>query len=56
MLITLIFYGSEHIRKQAHTCVIAYGTMGYKDFRGACAMLIGSKIPQIVPNLYLVES
>ena len=44
MLITLIFYGSDHIVWLVKTSVTINGSMGYKDSYGFMRMLIGSKI------------
>ena len=44
MLITLIFYGSEHIGQWVKSGVIICGTICYKDYFGFMGMLIGSKI------------
>ena len=58
MLITLIFYGSEHIGQGVKISVTINGSVGYKCIYGFGDMLIGSEIPQIGmgPNLHLVES
>ena len=58
MLITLIFYGSEHIGQWVKISVTINGSVGYKCICGFGDMLIGSEIPQIGngPNLHLVES
>ena len=58
MLITLIFYGSEHIGQWVKISVTINGSVGYKWICGFGDMLIGSEIPQIGmgPNLHLVES
>ena len=44
MLITLIFYGSEHIGQRVKSSVTISDTIGYKDYCGFMGMLIGSKI------------
>ncbi len=44
MLITLIFYGSEHIGQQVKVSVTINDSIDYKDFCGFMGMLIGSKI------------
>ena len=58
MLITLIFYGSEHIGQGVKISVTINGSVCYKCICGFGDMLIGSEIPQIGmgPNLHLVES
>jgi hypothetical protein len=58
MLITLIFYGSEHIGQRVKISVTINGSVGYKRTCSFGDMLIGSEIPQIGmgPNLHLVES
>ena len=58
MLITLIFYGSEHIGQGVKISVTINGSVSYKCICGFGDMLIGSEIPQIGmgPNLHLVES
>ena len=58
MLITLIFYGSEHIGQWVKISVTINGSVGYKCICSFGDMLIGSEIPQIGmgPNLHLVES
>ena len=47
MLITLIFYGSEHIGQGVKISVTINGSVGYKCICGFGDMLIGSEIPQI---------
>ena len=44
MLITLIFYGSEHIGQRVKTSVTINGSIGYMDSCDFMKMLIGSKI------------
>lgn len=44
MLITLIFYGSEHIGQQVKVSVTFNESIDYKDLCGLIGMLIGSKI------------
>ena len=44
MLITLIFYGSEHIGQCVKISAIINDSIDYKDFCGFMEMLIGSKI------------
>ena len=44
MLITLIFYGSEHIGQRVKSSVTICDTIGYKDYCGFMGMLIGSKL------------
>ena len=58
MLITLFFYGSEHIGQRVKISVTINGSVGYKCIYSLGNMLIGSEIPQIGmgPNLHLVES
>ena len=58
MLITLIFYGSEHIGQRVKISVTINGSVGYKRIYSFRDMLIGSEIPQLGmgPNLHLVES
>ena len=42
MLITLFFYGSEHIEKQVRIRIITYNSTRYKHFYYIGDMLIGS--------------
>ena len=58
MLITLIFYGSEHTGQGVKISVTINCSVGYKCICGFGDMLIGSEIPQtdMGPNLHLVES
>ena len=42
MLITLFFYGSEHIEKQVQIHIITYNSIRYKHFYHIGDMLIGS--------------
>ena len=58
MLITLNFYGSEHIGQRVKISVIINGSVGYKCICSFGDMLIGSEIPQVGmgTNLHLVES
>ena len=53
MLITLIFYGSEHIGQWVKISVTINGSVCYKCIYGFGDMLIGSEIPQVGmgPNL-----
>ena len=53
MLITLIFYGSEHIGQGVKISVTINGSVGYKCICSFGDMLIRSEIPQIGmgPNL-----
>ena len=44
MLITLIFYGSEHIGQCVKISITINGSIDYNDFCGFMGMLIGSKI------------
>ena len=44
MLITMIFYGSEHIGQRVKISVTINGSIDYKDFCDFMEMLIGSKI------------
>ena len=45
MLITLFFYGSEHIDKQVKIHIATYNSISYKNFHSIGDMLIGSKMP-----------
>ena len=51
MLITLFFYGSEHIDKQVQIHIIAYNSINYKSFYSIGDMLIGSIKPLRAPYL-----
>ena len=42
MLITLLFYGSEHIEKQVLIRITTYNSISYKNFHSIGDMLIGS--------------
>ena len=58
MLITLIFYGSEHIGQRVKISVTINESVGYRRICSFRDMLNSSEIPQIGmgPNLHLVES
>ena len=51
MLITLFFYGSEHIDKQVLIRIITYISTRYKHFYYIGDMLIGSIKPLQAPDL-----
>ena len=56
MLITLIFYGSEHIGQRVKVGVTINGSIGYKDSCGFMEMLIGSKIYRRLRSHVLTSS
>ena len=56
MLITLIFYGSEHIGQWVKASVTINGSIDYKDFCGFMGMLIGSKIYRRLRSYVLTYS
>ena len=51
MLITLFFYGSEHIEKQVQIHITTYNSISYKHFHNIGDMLIGSIKPLQAPYL-----
>ena len=56
MLITLIFYGSEHIGQRVKDNVTINGSIDYKVFCGFIEMLIGSKLYRRLRSYVLTSS